>query len=63
MIKPSDFPARKPENAVPSTPDPKKPYVRPEHLMQRPFQGNPMLEALKGQVTRKNQPNYKIRKK
>lgn len=56
-MKPSDMPAHPPVQ-----PEPKKPYVRPEHLTHRPFR-DPNLAKMRGQVSRKTQPNFKIRKK
>lgn len=65
MIKPSDIPARKPEpsKSVFFEELPKKAYVRPDHLTNRPFRDNPALAKLRTQNARKNQPNFKIRKK
>lgn len=42
--------------------DIKKPFVRKPHLNQKPF-NNVGLKAFRDEIARKNQPNYKIRKK
>lgn len=67
MPKPSDIAPRKIENPAPPAKvvekTEKKPFVLKPHLTDKIGRNNPQLAALRKELTRKNQPNVRIRNK
>lgn len=68
MVKPSDIRPRppKPENAVlqqkpAENVPPKKPFVRKPHLTDKIGRTNPQLNELRKSLSRKNQPNVRVK--